>query len=297
MRLPLAGSLKGTALKKAIQLLTQMKNISKDAFNSKRHRLFDNEELRQKVLELFLEKQWSPEQISQRLKFENSQFQVSYNTIYRAIYDNSLKKPDTPRQRGLTLKLRHKGKTRHKGNAEENRGKFPVSHPLSERPKEADDRQTIGHFEADTVLGKIGSVCLVTVVDRASRFLFAKKVTKSTALQVNEAMIQLLKDFPEERLISIVPDRGAEFKSHEKVSKALNNVQFYFPPPHSPWLRGTNENTNGLIREYLPKKSEIGLFSDEQIDDFVFRLNTRPRKCLGWKSPFEVFFNSLLHLI
>jgi IS30 family transposase len=94
----------------------------------------------------------------------------------------------------------------------------------------------------------------------------------------------------------MTPDRGKEFARHDAVTNALDGMPFYFPDPHAPWQRGTNENTNGLLREYVPKSVDIALSSDEQIDDPVSSLNRRPRKCLGWKTPFEVFFLESLHL-
>lgn len=94
----------------------------------------------------------------------------------------------------------------------------------------------------------------------------------------------------------ITPDRGKEFSKHIEISKAFNNVPFYFAGPHSSWQRGTNENTNDLLREYLPKSFDIALCSNEEISIFVSKLNNRPRKCLAWKSPYEVFFKKVLHL-
>lgn len=265
--------------------------------NCKRKRILDDPAVKEKVLELFLERQWSPEQISNRLKLEKSPIQISYSTIYRAIYDHSLEPvPLTRGKRGLARKLRHRGKTRHAGGYVEKRGKYPVSNRLCDRPKEAENRSVIGHFEADTVLGKLGSECLLTVVDRASRFLFAKKCISKKSDFINDAMIDLFKNLPREKFRSITPDRGNEFKKHAEVTQKLGGVPFYFPPPGSPWHRGTNENTNGLIREYLPKKFDMALLSDEDIADIVFKINSRPRKCLGWLSPFESFYNLLLHL-
>lgn len=265
--------------------------------NSKRHKLLDNCTLKSKILKLFIDFQWSPEEISNRLKLENSNFHVSYNTIYRGIYDGTLEPiPLQHGQRGLARKLRHRGKTRHKKGQIETRGKIVISNPIELRPKEADKRQEIGHWESDTVAGKTGSECLVTNVDRKSRYLLAAKASTKSSEPVKEVMIELFKQLPANKLKTITSDRGKEFSRHSDVTNALNGVQFYFPQPHAPWLRGTNENTNGLLREYLPKGVDIRNYSDEQIAQIVFKLNTRPRKCLGWKSPYEVFFNKMLHL-
>ena len=106
-------------------------------------------------------------------------------------------------------------------------------------------------MEADTVAGVTGKACLVTLVDRKSRYLLCEKVAKKDSISVKQAIIHMLKKDSQTK--TITPDRGKEFSRHEEISKALNDVQFYFPEPHQPWLRGTNENTNGLLREYFPK--------------------------------------------
>lgn len=262
----------------------------------KRHRLFENQALKTKVLELFLERQWSPEEISNRLKYEGSPFQVSYTTIYRAIYDHTLEPyPLSSGQRGIARCLRHKGRTRNKKGHEEKRGKFPMSHPIEDRPKEALERHIVGHIESDTVLGMLGGACLVTNVDMATRFLFASKIPKKQSKHVSECMIKLFGKMPKGLIKSITPDRGNEFKQHKTVTEELG-VEFYFPPPHSPWYRGTNENTNGLLREYFPKGFDFSKVSDDEIQQIVLLLNTRPRKCLNWKTPFETFFKTSLHL-
>lgn len=265
----------------------------------RRHKLLENTELKNIVAHLFLEQQWSPEQIACRLVYENSPFKISFPTIYRAIYAGLL---DTPKQRrsngnrGAIRKLRHKGKARRRKGSVETRGKIVISNRIQERPKEADSRQIIGHWEADTVAGKTGSACLVTITDRCSRYLLAGKVIKKYSALVAEKMITLLSALPKEKRRSITPDRGKEFSRHSDVTKATDDLQFYFPDPHAPWQRGTNENTNGLIREYLPKSFDIALSSDSDIAEFVDKLNNRPRKCLGWKTPHEVFFAKVLHL-
>ena len=172
----------------------------------KRHRMFENEDLRAKVLELFKGRQWSPEQIANRLKLENSPFQVSYATIYRGIHDNTLESALLPHgQRGLARLLRHKGRTRRTKDHEENRGKYPISHSIEERPKEALERKVIGYIESDTVLRKSQTGCLVTNVDMATRFLFAKKASAKKSDLVNQCIIELFRDFPKGLIKSFTP--------------------------------------------------------------------------------------------
>jgi len=263
----------------------------------RRHKLLDNQELKSKVLRLFLEQQWSPEEIANRFSYESSAYHISYATIYRAVYAGML---DTTKlshgNRGVIRKLRHRGKTRHRKGKVETRGKIAISHRIHERPEEASGRKVIGHWAADTLAGKAGSACLVTITDRCSRYLLAGKAAKKYSQLIAEKMIALLSALPNGCLKTITPDRGKEFGKHSLVTTALGDVQFFFPDPHAPWQRGTNENTNGLLREYLPKSFDIAKCSDADIALFVDKLNKRPRKCLGWKTPCEVFFQQTLHL-
>ena len=263
--------------------------------NSKRRKLLENEELRETVQRLIIEEHWSPEEISGRLKIEDSKYQISYGTIYRGIYSGMLETHKlSHRERGIVRKLRHKGKRRKKSGETETRGKIVISHPISERPEEANIRSVSGHLEADTVLGKRGGECLVTLVDRKLRFGWVERALSKSAEDVNAAIFKIIQSLPDGYVKSITPDRGKEFADHALITKATE-IEFYFPPPHSPWARGTNENFNGLLREFIPKKSDISLFSDDQISNFVLKLNSRPRKCLGWKSPLELFSGFFLH--
>ena len=249
------------------------------------------------VKRLFLEEQWSPEQIANRLKEENNAVQVSYSTIYRAIYSRMFDdKKLSHSERGVIRKLRHCGKTRHRKGTEENRGKLKISNPIEERPAEANDRSAFGHWEADTVAGKTGSSCMITLADRKSRYLLLKKIPKKNSVLVRDGIIELLQQLPDNKVASITPDRGKEFSRHSEITEAMNGLPFYFPKPHAPWERGTNENTNGLIREYCPKSVDLETFDDDHFATFTAKLNRRPRKCLGWKSPYEVFFGVVLHL-
>ncbi len=262
----------------------------------RRRKLLEDEIIRDKVQTLFLQQQWSPEQISQRLKHEDNPISISYTTIYRGIYSGLLEeKKLTASQRGVARKLRHRGKTRHKKGVVETRGKIVISNTIDVRPPEAAERKVIGHWELDTVLGTKSTGCVITLVDRCSRyFLVGKALWKSSQL-VADRMCEMLNELPTNRLKTITSDRGKEFSKHSLVTDALN-VPFYFADPHSPWQRPTNENTNGLLREYMPKKTDFTLFSESDVQEFAKKLNTRPRKCLGWKTPEEVFFKTVLHL-
>ena len=248
------------------------------------------------VREMFLEHQWSPEQIAGRLKMEKSDICISYATIYRGIYAGIFNTPEqrsSHGNRGAVRKLRHRGKTRHTRGYVEKRGKMVISNDIDIRPVEAEERSRIGDWEGDTVIGSTGGPCLVTLADRKSRFLISQKSDRKTSACIRDVMIDCLKGQP---LHSITPDRGKEFSKHAEVTEALDGVQFYFPKPHQPWKRGTNENTNGLLREYFPKVQDLSKYSDEYIQSKVDELNKRPRKCLGFKTPYEVYYSMVLHL-
>ncbi|WP_285005103.1 IS30 family transposase [Lactococcus formosensis] len=263
-----------------------------------RHRTLDKDSIFQLVKRLFLNEQWSPEEISARMRLEINQQALNYNTIYRAIYHGDFDEPNLSHgNKGAIRKLRHRGKTRHTKNYRERRGKIPISNTIHERPSAANERLEIGHWEADTVAGKTGRACIVTLVDRRSRFSLLGKVEKKISKNVINCMIILLRNVGEDKCKTVTPDRGKEFSQHSRITLELNGTKVYFPDPHAPWQRGTNENTNGLLRESSPKGEDISGIFDSQIQEWANKLNTRPRKCLNWKTPYEVFFNESSHLI
>ena len=269
-------------------------NYQKRRKSCHRKRLLSNPDLFCLVKSKFLDHQWSPEQIQNRLKYEKSTYSISYNAIYRAIYRGDFNEKGLSHgNRGAIRKLRHRGKSRHTKNYVERRGKIPISHMISERPIEAENRSRIGDWEADTVAGVTGKKCFVTLVDRKSRFLICDRIDKKTSENVKQSIVKILKDEP---VTTITPDRGKEFGKHSEITAELE-IEFYFPLPHHPWQRGTNENTNGLLREYFPKNTDISDLADEYIQNKVSEINMRPRKCLGWKTPYEVYYSQSLHLI
>uniref|UniRef100_UPI0003B508E4 IS30 family transposase n=1 Tax=Bavariicoccus seileri TaxID=549685 RepID=UPI0003B508E4 len=152
-------------------------------------------------------------------------------------------------------------------------------------------------WEADTVAGQTGKACLVTLVDRKSRLLLIGKSENKASKPVVDQMIKLLQGIDSNFCKTITPDRGKEFSQHARLTEELNNTQIYFPDPHAPWQRGSNENTNGLLREYSPKSVDLTDATDEEIQGWATKLNTRPKKCLNWKTPYEIFYKTVLHLI
>ena len=151
----------------------------------------------------------------------------------------------------------------------------------------------ISDQESDTVAGKTGKAYLVTLTDCYSRFLKIKKVAVKKSKPVIEAMVQMLDPLPKE---TVTCDRGKEFTNHQELTDQLK-VQVYFPDSHPSWQRGTNENTNGLLREYFPKGSDLTFIDEHTIQLWEDKLNNRPRKCLNWKTPYEVFYGEIMYLI
>lgn len=282
----------------AYSAVKAQQNYQQRRLKSRRLRVLENLKLRDFVLHCILQRQWSPEQIAGRLSLENSNWHISYNTIYRGIERNNLGvKRKSHGARGFARKLRHRGKTRKvKGTVNERRGRFNNVPSVHERPVSCENRTRFGHWEGDTVRGKIGRSGLVSLVDRKSRYLLSERVPKVNAKNVTQAMIDLLHTVTPKRVRTLTPDRGTEFAGYREVGKELG-ISVYFPDLHAPQQRGTNENTNGLIREYFSKGNDLDELTDQDIAKFVRDLNNRPRKVLVWKTPSEVFFGKKLHLI
>ena len=250
------------------------------------------------IRHLIEDEYWSPEQIQHRLALENNPLQLSFITIYRAIWAGVYdpKRKYLRKQERFAYHLRRKGKRKRKNGTDVRQGRILNAVSISERPDEANDRASLGHWEADTVAGTKGGSRLLTLTDRKSRFLLTTKVPTAAAEVVCGKMTELLSSLPVDKAKTVTPDRGREFAAHGDVSRALKHVSFFFADPYSPWQRGTNENTNGLLRECVPKSTDISTIPDAVIQQFVDSLNRRPRKCLGWLSPYEIFFDSPLHL-
>ena len=254
-----------------------------------RHRLLDDESLFELVAMRFLEDQWSPEQIEGRLRLEGGPA-ISDSTIYRAIWQGCFNACLGGRK--ASRRLRRRGRRPKRGKAEI-RGKIKVSHEISERPDEVDARSRLGDWEGDTVVCKRDRACLVTLVDRRSGMRVGGKVKKKRSEPVAKLMVRKLQGM---HLHSITLDRGKEFAAHKMVTDKLG-VEIYFALPHHPWQRGSNENTNGLLREYFPKGKSIDNLSVKEVQAVYDKLNLRPRKRLGYRTPYEAYYGKALHLI
>lgn len=274
-----------------------------EEYNQRRQRcrrsyLLDNEDLRVLVYRLLTEDQWSPEQIANRLVLEKGVSSVSYPTIYRAIHTGRLE-PKGKRKKnrhGRYPAHKHLRRKGWKGKGKKREKATFADKSITERPEEAESRMQVGHWEGDLVYSSFHKVYVVTLVDRCSRYLLTGISHSKKPNEVADVMLAMLKSLKPEQLRSITLDRGLEFANHSKITEKLPHAVFYFAHPHSPWERGSNENTNGLLRQYIPKQTYKAPFSQELLAEFTRKLNLRPRKCLLWNSPLEVFDDKLLHL-
>jgi len=232
------------------------------------------------VVEQKIHQDWSPEQVSERLKREHG-IRVSHEWIYQHIY------ADKAAGGELHMHLRHPKPYRKRSGGQDRRGKLCNRVDIDERPEIVDRRARIGDWEADTVVAKGRQRYLVTLVERKSRFTLFKPVESKRAAVVREAIVELLAPY-QEQTHTITFDNGKEFAEHEQVAAALE-ADVYFAHPYASWERGTNENTNGLLRQYFPKDSDFSEATEARVAWVHERLNTRPRKCLDFETPETVF--------
>lgn len=236
-----------------------------------------------------LKEDWSPEQISGRMKIDHG-LTICHETIYRYIYYNK------SRSGRLYKYLRHKNKKYHsRSNSYQRRGVIIDRISIDKRPKVVERKSRIGDFEIDTVIGRHHAGALVTVVDRKSKFTLIKKVESKKAEEVTKALISMLTPL-KPITKTITSDNGKEFAYHKEVSESLD-TDFYFAHPYSSWERGLNEHTNGLIRQYLPKKTDFTQVCKEEIITIQDKLNHRPRKVLNYQTPYEVFFKEFAKVL
>lgn len=236
-----------------------------------------------------LKEDWSPEQISGRMKIYHG-LTICHETIYRYIYYNK------SRSGRLYKYLRHKNKKYHsRSNSYQRRGVIIDRISIDKRPKVVERKSRIGDFEIDTVIGRHHAGALVTVVDRKSKFTLIKKVESKKAEEVTKALISMLTPL-KPITKTITSDNGKEFAYHKEVSESLD-TDFYFAHPYSSWERGLNEHTNGLIRQYLPKKTDFTQVCKEEIITIQDKLNHRPRKVLNYQTPYEVFFKEFAKVL
>lgn len=234
------------------------------------------------MVESLLRLDWSPEQVScylKRVKLLN----ISHETIYLYVW------ADMEAGGDLYTRLRGALKQRRKRyGAYDSRGRLAGKRHISERPKSAETRETFGHWEIDTVLGKGSRDCIVTLVERKTRYTLIGKLKARTVDQLNARLLKIITRH-RKSIKTITADNGTEFHGYKSIERKTG-VKFYFATPHHSWERGTNENTNGLIRQYLPKSKSMTSVNQHQCNAIAAKLNTRPRKTLGFFTPEECVY-------
>ena len=232
-------------------------------------------------VKLLLAKKYSPEQIAGMAKKESFAC-VSYERIYQYIWD------DKKQGGSLHTHLRNKGKRyRKRGSAKDSRGIITGRIDISKRPAVVEQRERFGDLEIDTIIGKNHKGAIVTINDRATGMLKMKKVSTKEAEPVKQATIELLKDW-KPFIHTLTADNGKEFALHHQISQSLQ-LQFFFAKPYHSWERGSNENLNGLIRQYIPKKTDFNTLTDIDIQYIEDELNNRPRKRYNFETPLNQF--------
>lgn len=236
-----------------------------------------------------LQMQWSPEQIAGWLKHtypDDESYQVSHETIYRSLYiqaRGALKKELVQHLRRTRVMRR----SRHHMQETDNRGRIVDAVSISERPATVEDRAVPGHWEGDLLCGTLDSQ-IVTLVERHTRYVMLMKVASKDTETVINALIRNARKLPQELYKSLTWDRGSEMADHKRFTLATD-IQVYFCDPQNPWQRGSNENTNGLLRQYFPKGMDLSGYSQAQLNGVARKLNQRPRKTLNYETPAERF--------
>ena len=254
----------------------------------KRCKLAENRNLAALVADK-LQLEWSPEQIAgwlRRVFPSSEEYHVSHETIYRSLYiqaRGALKKELLEHLR----RTRAMRRSRHHTQKTDNHGRIKDAISISERPASAADRAVPGHWEGDLLFGSHNSQ-IATLVERQTRYVMLVKVAGKDTQTVVDALIQHAMKLPQELYKSLTWDRGKELADHERF-KLATDIQVYFCDPQNPWQRGSNENTNGLLRQYFPKGLDLSDYSQGQLDAVANRMNARPRKTLDYDSPAQRF--------
>jgi len=236
---------------------------------------------------------WSPTQISARLKAkypDKKHMQASHESIYSYIY---LKAKGALKKELISHLRQEKGARKRPSPRTDKRSLIPDRIGIEHRPEEVKDRIIPGHWESDLVIGKDQKSAIGTIVERTTRFAILVKLENRTAQEVRKAFARELKDLPEHMRKTLTHDNGTEMSQHKLFTKETQ-IQVYFANPYSPWERGTNENTNMLIRDFFPKGTDFNIVPSGKLKNVQNLLNDRPRKTLNWRTPNEVFNDMIL---
>ncbi len=259
------------------------------ALTLKPHKLSSNNKLSDTVNTMIQHRQWSPEQISETLKLnhpDDLSMHVSHETIYRHIYAI----PKNELRKLFVSNLRHSKAKRGRRRTSSNFSTIQVtdSQTIHQRPEEIETREIAGHWEGDLIIGSLNRSSIGTVVERKTGFVFLSKMESKSAKDVREGFVRQFKKIDEFLRLSMTYDRGSEMAEHPLMSTELN-LDIYFADPHAPWQRGSNENTNGLLRQYFPKGTDLSVHSQEYLNEVAWLLNTRPRKRHKYQTPQKLF--------
>jgi len=236
----------------------------------------------------FLQLRYSPEQIAGILRIvhpNSPSLQACHETIYTAIY--AMPRGALRTQAITWLRFAH-SKRRPRARGTDRRGQIPCMTSIHERPIEVEERLVPGHWEGDLIKGARNASAVGTLVERTSLFTVLSKMDNASADAAVKGFGLVLHRIDAQKRLSITYDQGREMAHHQQLSDNTG-IKVYFADPHSPWQRGINENTNGLLRQYLPKGTDLSIYSQAQLDDIAWCLNTRPRKSLGFRCPAELF--------
>lgn len=237
-----------------------------------------NNEIR-KIVEEKLNDGWSPEQIAGRLKLEHGQTVTNHESIYLWIYQE--------RNDLQPLLVRATKKRRKRSNNNKKRAnRIPNRTPIDQRPAVIENREEAGHWEADTVVSRLSKSALSVLTERKHKITLISKIPQKTAINMKDSLINRLREYPQKLRQSITYDNGLENALHEKVNDEINTSSYFCNAYHS-WEKGTVENSIGLIRQYLPKKTDFKTIDKNEIEAIEYALNNRPKKCLGYLTPIE----------
>lgn len=263
--------------------------LAQEKAHKARHYRRQKEIRLRRYVEAKLNKQWSPEEIAHRLRLDypaDRNMRISHETIYRWVY------LDASSEGKLYLNLRRRRKKRRRQKRYGYGRRFADRKCITQRPWIVDTRERCGDWEGDTIEGQKSSGYIATMVERQSRYLLATKLENKRAVTLSEQSSRIFCAIPKKMRKTLTVDNGSEFAQFKNIEEKTG-LDIYFAKPYAAWQRGVNENTNGLLRQYFPKGSNFKKVSEENVQDAVKRLNSRPRKCLNYQTPHEVFWREV----
>jgi len=267
-----------------------MSHLAQSRYEERKRIVRERPRLKNQKIVDYVEKQlkddWSPEQIAGRWNKTHKKNTISHEAIYQYIYSKT--KPGADGDLRIYLRRKHKRRNRKNVPFKTAKTTIPNRVSIELRPTEIEDRKEIGHWEGDSVVSRKSTASLNTLVERKTRLVRITKLNRKTAIETNRAVINALGTYPKKFRQTLTMDNGTENSGHQEMTNKIN-ISCYFANPYHSWERGTNENTNGLIRYYFPKGTDFAMVSEEDIQRVENILNNRPRKSLNYLTPNEAF--------